>query len=263
MKFAVHIILFFSLIVHSKAQNNYEEAIISGDSLLKIDSFKLAIDKYFAAEAFDPTKKQIVQQRINNVFDKIEKLRRDAEDTRNQAIREREKAVRAEENARNQERLTQNLLLELRGEQEYTKRLLAQTELEKQKADSAFSQADKLIEAFYFYENKFTIAFKDDRFYFINKKGDEIRKLGRWTLAERFDQFGLSKVKDEFDTDYLLDTAGTLYKLGYSIRQVELDKDIEALILKGIRLNAKVIASLKAPKLQLSKYNAFIFDSFN
>ncbi len=72
-------------------------------------------------------------------------------------------------------------------------------EEEKHKTDSAFTKAQKLIDAFYFYDDKFALAFGDkqgfgNEFYFIDKKGDVIEKLGYWEKAEQFDYDGWSKV---------------------------------------------------------------------
>ena len=39
------------------AQSNYSDAIQQGDVAFKTGQYKTAINKYFAAEAFDPSKK--------------------------------------------------------------------------------------------------------------------------------------------------------------------------------------------------------------
>jgi len=56
------------------AQSNYTEAVQQGDAAFKKGEYKTAINKYFAAEAFDPTKKEAVKGKVNVVFDKIETL---------------------------------------------------------------------------------------------------------------------------------------------------------------------------------------------
>lgn len=68
-------LLSFLLIVQIKAQNGYELAIKQGDVALINKNFELAINKYFAAEAFAPENKIEIQQKINQVFEEINKLR--------------------------------------------------------------------------------------------------------------------------------------------------------------------------------------------
>ncbi|HMO40057.1 MAG TPA: SUMF1/EgtB/PvdO family nonheme iron enzyme [Saprospiraceae bacterium] len=78
--------LFFALAASTAtAQRTYAEAIAQGDAALRQGAYKIAIDKYFAAEAFDPAKKETVRAKVNAVFEKIEALRREAEDARKQA----------------------------------------------------------------------------------------------------------------------------------------------------------------------------------
>ena len=61
------------------AQRTYEEAIGKGDIALKRQQFKEAINFYFAAEAFDPSKREVARAKINHVFDEIETLKKTAE----------------------------------------------------------------------------------------------------------------------------------------------------------------------------------------
>jgi hypothetical protein len=163
----------------------------------KRGDYTTAINKYFAAEAFDPSKKEVVKKKVNDVFKKIDNLRKEAESAKEKA--EKEKAEKTE----------------------------------------ALNRAQKLINTFYFYDNKFALAheriqiryFKFNVFYFINKKGDEVVKLGRWNNAEQFDEHtGLSKVTKVDNNEsviFLLDTLGNRYKYTNDINK--LDDSIEAL----------------------------------
>jgi hypothetical protein len=54
-----------AFLLSAKGQNNYAEAKKQGDAAFKKGQYKLAIDKYFAAEAFDPTKKDMVTEKLN------------------------------------------------------------------------------------------------------------------------------------------------------------------------------------------------------
>jgi hypothetical protein len=46
-----------ALFLTAKGQSSYAEAIQQGDDAFKKGQYKTAINKYFAAEAFDPAKK--------------------------------------------------------------------------------------------------------------------------------------------------------------------------------------------------------------
>jgi sulfatase modifying factor 1 len=81
------------------AQSNYTEAIQQGDAALRRGAYKTAIDKYFAAEAFDPNKKEVVRGKVKEVFDKIEALRREAEAARKQADQKTREAIAEKERA--------------------------------------------------------------------------------------------------------------------------------------------------------------------
>ena len=69
---------FYNLLYCCKRAVNYAEAMKQGDAAFKNGQYKLAIDKYFAAEAFDPTKKETVKKKVKLTFDRIEELRQDA-----------------------------------------------------------------------------------------------------------------------------------------------------------------------------------------
>ncbi|MCB0535295.1 MAG: hypothetical protein KDD14_24015, partial [Saprospiraceae bacterium] len=71
--FTFLIVVFYSSLAF--AQSSYGEAIRQGDAALRRGEYKTAIKKYFAAEAFDPSKKATVQAKVNAAFDKIEALR--------------------------------------------------------------------------------------------------------------------------------------------------------------------------------------------
>lgn len=87
------------------------------------------------------------------------------------------------------------------------------------KAKAALSKAQKLIDAFYFYDDKYALAYggkdSEKKFYFIDTLGNEVKHLGRWEIAEQFDLWGLSKIQEsKFDTiRFLLNVDGNMYKI--------------------------------------------------
>ncbi|MFN0214819.1 MAG: hypothetical protein ACKVT2_11235 [Saprospiraceae bacterium] len=120
-----------------------------------------------------------------------------------------------------------------------TKAALSETEEAKNKAQAALQKADKLIKAFYFYADRFALAYGarngPNIFYFIDKNGDEVPKLGRWQKAEQFDDRGFAKVKKEGDEgNFLLDTIGKVYPVAYDVNN--LGPEMTALDLSGKQL---------------------------
>ncbi len=86
------IVYFFSISFAFSQGSSYQEAIAQGDTAVRKGEFQVAINKYFAAEAFDPSKKDIVKAKINDVFTRIENLRKEAETAKENAQAERNRA---------------------------------------------------------------------------------------------------------------------------------------------------------------------------
>lgn len=81
----------------AKAQSSYTEAMQQGDTAFKNNQYNTAINKYFAAEAFDPSKKDLVKEKVSQVFIRIETLRNEAEIAKTDALKEKERAKKAEQ----------------------------------------------------------------------------------------------------------------------------------------------------------------------
>lgn len=79
MKRCFFLISFMVLSSFILGQSSYLEAIQQGDAAFKKGEYKTAVNKYFAAEAFDPTKKEVVKIKVNQVFDKVESLKNEAQ----------------------------------------------------------------------------------------------------------------------------------------------------------------------------------------
>lgn len=81
-------------------------------------------------------------------------------------------------------------------------------------------QKEAFRNAVYFYDNKFALTSNYIDFYFIDKNGNEVEKLGRWQKAEQFDYYmGYAKVENDNKT-YLLDTLGESYRVAYDIKDL-------------------------------------------
>lgn len=85
LKSCILYLFFFLAAGTAFAQRSYAEAIQQGDAALRQGKYKTAVDKYFAAEAFETSKKKAVQAKVNTVFDKIEALRKEAETAKKKA----------------------------------------------------------------------------------------------------------------------------------------------------------------------------------
>jgi WD40 repeat protein len=99
MRYLIFLGLFLICAGTANAQRTYNEAIQQGDAALRQGAYKTAIDKYFAAEAFDTAKKDAVRAKVNAVFDKIEALRKEAEAARKNADDKTREAIAEKQRA--------------------------------------------------------------------------------------------------------------------------------------------------------------------
>jgi hypothetical protein len=139
------------LFVNAKAQSNYAEAIAQGDDAFNGGQYKVAINKYFAAEAFDPSKKDIVKQKLNQTFDKIESLRKQATDSKNdadEALKEaqiqKSKADSALAEVQAQKKVTDSALIETKKQKLVADSAFREAQIQKNKADSNFKNLQEL-----------------------------------------------------------------------------------------------------------------------
>ena len=72
------LLLYVTFFVTANGQTSFTQAMQQGDSVLRNGEYKLAVDKYFAAQAFDPAQKDVVKEKIKLTFEKIEALRQEA-----------------------------------------------------------------------------------------------------------------------------------------------------------------------------------------
>lgn len=94
----------------------------------------------------------------------------------------------------------------------------------------SLDKAEKLTNLFYFYDNKFALAFRE-RFFFIDKNANRVTQLGQYKKAGIFDEDGFAAVTTEDNKEYLLDTLGNTYQVARSIN--DLNQEVEALDLRG------------------------------
>lgn len=80
---------------------------------------------------------------------------------------------------------------------------------------------DNILSMRPFYKNKYTIAYKDSTFYFIDKDNQLIEKLGKWKSIKLFDNRGFAQVEDEHQKKFLLDTLGNKFLISYNLLETE------------------------------------------
>jgi Leucine-rich repeat (LRR) protein len=135
--------------------------------------------------------------------------------------------------------------------------LQQQAQKAEEATQTALKKANTLVDAFYFYEGRFALAYgeKDSKnvFYFIDKNGREVKKLGQWEKAEQFEWNGFAKVKKKDGNgvlqDYLLDTLGQPYRVAYSIK--DLNENTTALDLSAQYLTKIPDVVFKKVKLRV------------
>ncbi len=188
----------------------YETFMKAGKKSTEIQDYKNALNQFLSAqtaarECHKNTK--AANAEIKNVFKLI--------------AQQRDDAVKARQEAEIQKNLAKKALAE---------------------AESSNAKNQKLINAFYFYDGKFALAFKNDSYGFINQKGDAVIDY-KYSTAEQFDYTGFAKVKkDERGViiDYLIDTTGKEYKLAYTVEDLMdtiKENDFVALDLRNSKWN--------------------------
>jgi uncharacterized protein YpmB len=195
------VVLPFSIYAQTCNESLYSEYLNEGENYFKQKNYLAAVNSYSSALAICPKNAEVIKGKLRDVFVEVNKLK--------------ENAQIAEKN---------------------TKDALAAVERQKKIANENLAKANKLIDAFYFYEGRFTLAFKNKKFYFIDKNGNRVEKLGQWDTAEQFEQYdgnGFAKVQKN-QQDFLLDTMGNFYQVAYKIE--DLNPKMKALDLTGVQL---------------------------
>lgn len=131
--------------------------------------------------------------------------------------------------------------------------------VQKNKATTLSISNVKLAKAFksiYFYADRFALSTDGNKYYYTDKNGDKVEKLGDWDQAEQFNKTGYARVQkleivyiknkkqssDEEDTllsgftdaleftgldqkrvDYIIDTTGNFYTTSYEIKDIDLN----------------------------------------
>jgi Leucine-rich repeat (LRR) protein len=198
---------------------HFATLMAEGKALFEKQNFRAALKKFNAARTCDASQSKAVDEAISRLFDAIERQRDEAKAQRDEAQKQRKRAEAA----------------------------LKQAEIEKQRTQVQIAKNKKLIDAFYFYEGRLALAYKNDRFGFIDTAGNVVIDY-QYEKAEQFDEPGFAKVmKDQ--GEYLLDADGNEYKVAYSLET--LDEFTTALDLRGKPLDSFPAEILAHPQLEV------------
>jgi len=111
--------------------------------------------------------------------------------------------------------------------------------------------ANKIISAFYFYDNRFALAFKNNKYGFIDTKGNVLIKYN-YEDARQFDNTGLARVRKN-NQNYFVDTTGREYLLADRIEL--LNENVLALDLSN-----RMLQSVPQQVNGFDKLNILILD---
>jgi hypothetical protein len=112
------------------------------------------------------------------------------------------------------------------------KRQKDEIEQEKNRVDSLRLLANSIIDAFYFYEDSLALAFKDNKYGFINKSGNVLIPYD-YTSAQQFNWRGYALVTKR-NEEYLINTKGEEFRFSDKIPRVS--KGAEAIDLSNYGL---------------------------
>jgi len=118
-------------------------------------------------------------------------------------------------------------------------------------AQTNLALANKIISAFYFYDNRFALAFKNNKYGFIDTEGNVLIKYN-YDDARQFDNTGLARVVRN-NQNYFLDTTGREYLLAERIEL--LDENVLA-----FDLNNRMLQSVPQQVYGFDKLNILILD---
>lgn len=186
-----------------------------GKAALSSSNYEHAFSCFTAVKICDPTKTAEVDKLIKLAFEKM--------------AADRKRAKEAEAAAQKAAVEAQNAQFAAEASAAAETRAKVEAIRAQKQADSAFAQAKKLVDAFYFYDNKFALAYGRatkkyyNSFYFIDKQGNRVTKLGEYEKAEQFDdETGFARVKKD-EQEYLLDTLGKTYPVAFSPEDLTLN----------------------------------------
>jgi Leucine-rich repeat (LRR) protein len=103
-----------------------------------------------------------------------------------------------------------------------------------------------------FYDGKYALQSQDNAYFFVDKSGKMVEKLGKWSEIKR-DYSDFVKVKNDKKEDFLLDSLGKTYPTAYRLE--DLNEKITALDLSKTHLDSFPKDILKNLQLEILLLN--------
>ncbi len=191
--------------------DNFDDLMKSGESEFHKGRFLSAINKYQAAIIDCPGRASEVQPEILCVFKRIDRLRNEANI--------------AKDSLRNVVALLQRTQAELRNavreandqrDEAFRERFEAFKSENKMRVQQSLNQ--KLLNAFYFYEDSLALAYKNGKFGYVNKLGEVVLPY-QYDRASNFHFPGFAEIEKPHGR-YLLDTKGQEYYLARTVSEI-------------------------------------------
>ncbi|MBC7776218.1 MAG: leucine-rich repeat domain-containing protein [Phycisphaerae bacterium] len=184
----------------------YTRMIAEGDAFLKKGNYKDAFEKYRAARGCSEAEHQVLDKKTADVLHAVDG--------------EREKAAK---NATMARRLQRKAEAALQKAEEATA-----------KAETAEKKAAAVLDKIYFYEDRFGLAYENNKYGFIDKNLNTKIDF-KYMEAMPFDYTGFAWVKRLDDNrkqvEFVIDTLGKEYTLAYDV--TEMKETTEALDLRN------------------------------
>lgn len=247
---------FVSWSIDANGCDKFNKARKEGISLLNQHQFFAAYQKLYEAREVDcATPKDIeklkpsiqyaryqVRKRMNeNRYEKTKAIEnaRKAKELQKRADKlleianyHRNEAEQAKENLKKQIALLEEAKQKLEIERNKVALRTSEADTLRGIAIKAIETNQKLADAIYFYDDKYALAFKNERFYFIDKLGNPAINSEKYTYAEQFDNFGLAKVRKldyKKNYYYAIDTNGNEFRLATNLKELKEIGNLQAI----------------------------------
>lgn len=109
-------------------------------------------------------------------------------------------------------------------------------------------RVERLMFQYEFFDDQIALAYQDNKFFYINRAGEELKNLGRWDKAYNFENNLYAKVWKNGHA-YLIDTLGSAISVAYDIK--ELRKSTKALVIKNQDLSGSIKKVVKYKQLEV------------
>ncbi len=252
------ILFFLSILLSISAHaQNCAEKIKAAKASTVAGNYRLALSQFSAAASdCGPERSAEIQREILGIYDKIEALKKQADDAKAAALRNLETGKKATEAALAAEKKTSEtlLLVEQQRETALAEKEKAETAkqlalIEKEKAQTAEKKTTAVLNKIYFYTEEFGLAYdQSSNLYGFIDKNLKTKIVFKYTEALPFQYIGFAKVKRD-NQYFLIDTLGKEYPLATELDQ--LSPEITALDLRLKKLTKIPSAVKKSVNLKI------------